>query len=94
MKSYQSPSSASLKGGVAAPCSGKREEREREREGGGRTKDVILCRCFEEGVVDVQGAGGGDTLQMWGRGDRTQRWQMSEQARGGKDGVLEEISDA
>lgn len=29
--------------------------------GGGGEQDVILCRCMEEGVVDVQGAEGGQT---------------------------------
>lgn len=37
---------------------------------------------------------GGDRLQMWGRGDRTQRWQMSEQASGDEDGILGEDSGA
>lgn len=37
---------------------------------------------------------GGDRLQMWGRVERTPRWQMSEQACGGDAGVLEEINNA
>lgn len=31
-------------------------------------KDVILCRCMEEGVVDVQGAEGGKQIADVGEG--------------------------
>lgn len=31
-------------------------------------KDVILCRCMEEGVVDVQGAEGGRQIAEVGEG--------------------------
>lgn len=88
MKLYQSASSASPKGGVAAPHSG-RGKREGER-----SCAYKRCHVVQEGVVDVQGARGGDRLQMWGRVERTPRWQMSEQACGGKAGVLEEINNA
>lgn len=68
MKSFQSASSASLKGGVAAPCSGG-EERKRERERGlVLVEDVILCRCMKWGVVDVEGAERGRQIADVGEG--------------------------
>lgn len=59
MESSQAPSSASLKGGVGAPCCGRE---------GVLTKDMILCRCMEEGVVDVQGAEWGRQIADVGEG--------------------------
>lgn len=35
------------------------------------TKDVILCRCMQEGVVDVQGTLGETDCRCGGGGEKT-----------------------